>query len=217
MSSFEGVKRGAFIVFEGVDRCGKSTQVDLLGKSLTNAQNIRFPNRTSNIGQLINSYLSSATNMSDQAIHLLFSANRWEATEDMRKQLESGVTLICDRYAHSGVAFSSAKGLDMDWCVNCDRGLIAPDAIIYLDLSIEDAMKRGDFGLERYEKKDFQEQVRAKFTALQGVEAGHCMQWFTVDARKSKEELQAEIRGIAEAVVQRVQHTPIHTLWTKTK
>lgn len=73
-------KRGAFIVFEGIDRCGKSTQVDLLGKAL-NAKNIRFPDRTSAIGVMINSYLVSATNMNDQAIHLLFSANRWEAVE----------------------------------------------------------------------------------------------------------------------------------------
>jgi thymidylate kinase len=80
-SAAQGTKRGAFIVFEGIDRCGKSTQVDLLGKALDNAKNIRFPDRTSAIGQMINSYLVSATNMNDQAIHLLFSANRWEAVE----------------------------------------------------------------------------------------------------------------------------------------
>jgi thymidylate kinase len=39
---------------------------------------------------------------------------------------------ICDRYAFSGVAFSSAKGLDLDWCMSCDRGLPAPDAVIFL-------------------------------------------------------------------------------------
>jgi len=80
-SAAERKGRGAFIVFEGIDRCGKSTQVDLLGKALSNAKNIRFPDRTSAIGQMINSYLVSATNMNDQAIHLLFSANRWEAVE----------------------------------------------------------------------------------------------------------------------------------------
>lgn len=80
MTTFANTKkRGAFIVFEGIDRCGKSTQSELLGKSLANAENVRFPDRTSCIGTLINSYLSSASDMSDQTIHLLFSANRWEA------------------------------------------------------------------------------------------------------------------------------------------
>jgi len=37
------------------------------------------------------------------------------------------------------VAFSSAKGLDLEWCKACDRGLPAPDVIIYLDMPIEDA------------------------------------------------------------------------------
>ena len=72
-------KRGAFIVFEGIDRCGKSSQVEMLGKAIAGAENIRFPNRTSSIGKLINSYLAeTGANMSDQTIHLLFSANRWE-------------------------------------------------------------------------------------------------------------------------------------------
>lgn len=73
--------RGAFIVFEGIDRCGKSTQAALLSKSLPSSIGIRYPDRTSTIGTLINSYLASASNMSDETIHLLFSANRWEANE----------------------------------------------------------------------------------------------------------------------------------------
>ena len=48
---------------------------------------------------------------------------------------------VCDRYAYSGVAFTSAKGLDLDWCKTCDRGLPAPDCIIYLDMPIEEAAK----------------------------------------------------------------------------
>lgn len=49
------------------------------------------------------------------------------------------VSQVCDRYAYSGVAFTSAKGLDIEWCKNPDRGLPAPDCIIYLDLAVEEA------------------------------------------------------------------------------
>lgn len=133
-------KRGVFILFEGIDRCGKSTQCSMLSEYLSSkykSELIRFPDRTSSIGQLINSYLSSATNLNDQTIHLLFSANRWEAAKDIEAKLNSGCNLICDRYAYSGVAFSAAKGLDLEWCKSCDGGLPAPDVIIYLVIYLQ--------------------------------------------------------------------------------
>ena len=90
--------RGVFILFEGVDRCGKSTQAaminDYLNKSSKASELIRFPDRTSSIGQLINSYLQSTSQLSDQAIHLLFSANRWESSHSLISKLDSGVSLV---------------------------------------------------------------------------------------------------------------------------
>ena len=51
--------------------------------------------------------------MDDHAIHLLFSANRWEVAKSIREKLNAGITLVVDRYAYSGVAFTSAKaGMD---------------------------------------------------------------------------------------------------------
>ena len=143
--------RGAFIVLEGVDRCGKTTQCGLLLKHLLSlglsAMAIRFPDRTTSVGTLINSYLQSSQNLDDRAIHLLFSANRWEAVPSMTETLAAGTTLICDRYAHSGVAFSSGKdtGLTVDWCKGPDLGLPAPDAVIFLNLSQEESEQRGGY------------------------------------------------------------------------
>lgn len=144
-------KRGTFIVLEGVDRCGKTTQASLLVKHLIGiglaTVAMRFPDRTTMVGDLINQYLQSKSDLDDRAVHLLFSANRWEAAPTLRKALlEDGANIICDRYAHSGVAFSSSKPSlenDLDWCRACDVGLPAPDAIIFLDLSQEEAEQRG--------------------------------------------------------------------------
>ena len=149
-SNAGGNKRGAFIVFEGVDRCGKTTQCGLLLKHLLQlgvaAAAMRFPDRTTPVGLLINQYLQSNSNLDDRAIHLLFSANRWEASKELMDKLNNGTTIICDRYAYSGVAFSSAKpeaDLSLGWCQAPDVGLPAPDAVIFLDLTQEQAEQRG--------------------------------------------------------------------------
>lgn len=70
-------KRGAFIVFEGVDRSGKTTQAKLLADRLQ-AHHIRFPDRSTGIGSIIDRYLRKEVELEDHAVHLLYSANRWE-------------------------------------------------------------------------------------------------------------------------------------------
>jgi dTMP kinase len=145
-SSTRETKRGIFILFEGVDRCGKTTQSQLLAQKLADDTNdikaelIRFPDRTTTIGQIIDSYLKSKSELNDHSIHLLFSANRWEAKKSIEEKLNAGIHLVCDRYAYSGVAFTSAKeGMDLNWCKSCDSGLPSPDCIIYLDILPEEA------------------------------------------------------------------------------
>ncbi|KAJ3055139.1 hypothetical protein HK097_011376 [Rhizophlyctis rosea] len=85
----------------------------------------------------------------------------------MKQILESGTTLVVDRYAYSGAAYSAAKGLDLDWCKSPDVGLLIPDLVIYLDLVPSEAATRGDYGAERYEKVEFQEKVRNTFKKLE--------------------------------------------------
>jgi dTMP kinase len=144
--------RGALIVLEGIDRCGKTTQVGLLQETLgnKNARVMRFPDRTTAVGKIIDQYLQSNQVLDDRAVHLLFSANRWECAERIRTLLRAGTTIVCDRYAYSGVAFSAAKVnareefiLSLEWCQAPDRGLPAPDCVIFLDLAQDEAEKRG--------------------------------------------------------------------------
>ncbi len=59
---------------------------------------------------MLNEYLLNREyKLSDEAVHLLFSANRWEDKENIISDLKSGINLVCDRYAYSGVVYSAAK------------------------------------------------------------------------------------------------------------
>ena len=210
-------RRGAFIVLEGVDRCGKTTQCGLLVKKLISmsleASLFRFPDRTTTIGQLINDYLQNTKGkaVDDRAIHLLFSANRWEAADGLIQTLQNGTTVICDRYAYSGVAFSSAKNrgnkddLSIDWCKAPDAGLPAPDAVIFLDLDQAEAEKRGGYGAERYETREMQKSVREKFNELQiSDEKEGRTPWHVVDASMSLEQVEKHIFSIVKNVLNKV-------------
>jgi len=87
-------------------------------------------------------------------------------SEQILEHLKAGTTVVMDRYAFSGVAFSAAKGLDLEWCKVPDAGLPAPDVVLQLELSIEEAEQRGEFGQERYERRDFQQKVAEMYTRL---------------------------------------------------
>ena len=118
---------------------------------------------------MINAYLQGEAEQSDEAIHLLFSANRWEAVQGILSDLQAGYTVVVDRYAFSGAVYSAAKDnphLSLEWCWNPDIGLPRPDLVLFLDISPEDAAKRGGYGEERYERQDMQDKVRALFKRL---------------------------------------------------
>ncbi|NXC26337.1 KTHY kinase, partial [Campylorhamphus procurvoides] len=171
-----------------------------------------FPtDRTTEIGQLISSYLLREKNLEDHTIHLLFSANRWEHVPLMKEKLQQGITIVVDRYAFSGVAFTSAKGnFCLDWCKQPDVGLPKPDLILFLQLSPEAAAERENFGHERYESSSFQEKVLQSFCCLMEDKS---LNWKKVDASQSIEDLHREIKAIVEETMQEVQHKPLGELW----
>lgn len=107
----------------------------------------------------------------------------------MVRELEAGTTIICDRYAFSGIAFSAAKSLlssppsphstsqsstnltpsstlTYEWCRAPDMSLPAPDLVLFLDISPEAQAARGGYGQERYEKADLQRRVREVFRRI---------------------------------------------------
>lgn len=204
--------RGALIVLEGCDRTGKTTQAHKLVESLVadgkSAIFMRFPDRSTKIGGIINSYLGCGSELEDHAIHLLFSANRWEFLPKIMSTLYSGTSIIIDRYAFSGVAFSAAKeDMSLEWCKHSDVGLPKPDLVLFFDLSAEEAQKRAQYGDERYEKAEFQERVYSNYMMLLDDS------WKIIDANKTIDGLQNELKIEVLKTIEGVKDTKIGKLW----
>jgi len=207
-----GSSRGLFIVFEGLDRSGKSTQSKLLAEALeaegTKVKWAAYPDRSTAIGVLIDLYLRKRIELSDQVIHELFSANRWEKVPSILTDLSNGMNVICDRYAFSGVAYSTAKGLDFDWCKAPDIGLPCPDAV-FLHVDPKVGQTRSNFGDERYENVTMQGNVRREFQR-KALREG--VSWHDVDADRA-------INAIHDDIMRRVMATKqnkaaMKQLWT---
>jgi len=209
------VKRGALIVFEGCDRSGKTTQVkrlvETLNKTGCTTEMMRFPDRSTGIGSVINSYLTCSEELDDRAIHLLFSANRWEREKQIQRSLAAGTNIIIDRYAYSGVAFSAAKpGLSLNWCKQPDVGLPRPDLVVFMDVTEEVAKQRGGFGEERYEVAEFQRRVRQNYKQLKDEI------WVEVCADGSLEEVESKLLDIITKELAK-ERGGVSKLWQESK
>lgn len=139
----------------------------------------------------------------------------------IEKSLQSGETIICDRYAFSGLAFSASKIrpgsqsyplLDYEWCRVPDVGLPAPDITLFLDVSADVARKRGGYGEERYEKEDVQRRVRDVFVRISEHVQGGGGRWEVIDADETQEEVQEVVWKTVQELVAGVD-APLEKLW----
>ena len=98
-------------------------------------------------------------------------------------------------------------GLSIDWCKRPDVGLPKPDLVCFLDVSEEVAIKRADFGGERYEMTEFQRKVCDNYEKLRDES------WVTVSADGGVEEVEEQLFKIVEAEGDRDNKTELGKLW----
>ena len=146
--------RGRLITFEGIDGCGKSTQLEMLAEALRSRGHriivTREPGGTT-IGERVRELLSSdATDAIQPATELLLivAARAQHAAQVLRPAVESGNIVISDRYTDSSVAFQGyGRGLDLAMIDNVNRlatGGLTPDLTILFDLDATVAQARLD-------------------------------------------------------------------------
>jgi len=212
--------RGAFILFEGCDRVGKSTQcsmlVEYLKKEGHTVELFRFPDRSTQIGKTIDAYLQNKANLNDRMIHLMFSLNRHECSSKIVAALNAGKTVVCDRYCFSGAAYTMAKSKDFeyDWCIMPDIGLPAPDLVLFLDMDVTQAAERSEYGGERYERIDLQKRIRENFHTIKGNTGSRAdgVEWKAFDATRPIDSIHEELRAAASDVIKRAAVVPMRRL-----
>lgn len=141
---------GLFIVFEGGEGSGKSTQAELLHRRLLDARQqaalVREPGTTT-LGLYLREYLKSKQPLSLESELLLFAAARAQLVSDqIRPALEKGIHVIADRFAGSTVAYQGyGRGIKLeviDYLNDYVTGGLAPDVTFLLDANPGDALER---------------------------------------------------------------------------
>ena len=153
MTNDEGRMKGFFITVEGIDGCGKSTQLELLAAELQrrgfDVVATRQPGGTA-IGQAIRSLIvNDHRNLAPMAELLLMMADRAQHVAQLIKpNLEAGRIVLSDRYIDSSVAFQGyGRGIDIATVDELNRlatGGLLPDLTLLFDLDLEQARARLD-------------------------------------------------------------------------
>lgn len=165
-------QRGLFFVVEGMDRAGKTTQIALLTEALTKmypgvlVHTTKFPDTEYDSGKECRLYLSGKLKLTIEEAHALFALNRRDAEAKIRAWLDAGDYVVCDRYAHSGVAYSVAKGMLFEEAMRADRGLLRPDVVLFLCADAGELAKRADYGAELHDNVELQTRVKAVYDKL---------------------------------------------------
>ncbi len=145
------MKKGKFIVFEGIDGCGKSTQTKLLHEALHKRNLTVFLSAepTNNlIGRIIKQAFSGEVVLNNLSIAGLFVADRLDhilnPNYGLLHKLEKCDALVCDRYYLSSLAYQSVFG-SMEWIESLNSkamDLLKPDLTFYLDIDPKISMER---------------------------------------------------------------------------
>jgi len=155
-------KKGKFIVLEGIDGSGTSTQADLLTKYLIGQEvttHQTFEPSTGPIGTMIRQILfgritiskeenpfRKGSNLFDTQMAHLYAADRhdhlYNDVDGVMKSLAAGKTVICTRYYFSSLAYHCNTERDWEFVTNLNAEFPQPDLVIYLNHTVEASLER---------------------------------------------------------------------------
>ncbi len=164
--------KGTFITFEGIDGCGKSTQVKMLVEALNKHQRktilVREPGGTT-ISEEIRDILlhRHLTDICDRTEALLMTGSRAQLTyEVILPNLNRGKNVIADRYYDSTLAYQGGgRELDLDWLIKLNQFAtygLEPNVTFFVDVLPEEAIRRKSQEPDRIERAGIELQMRVR-------------------------------------------------------
>ncbi len=196
-------KEGKFIVLEGPDGCGKSTQVELLSNWLKNekyqVKHTKEP--TDNpIGKVLRKSLNDEIEMPPETQALLFAGDRSLHVSNIIKPcLESGKIVITGRYLPSSLVYQPSLGLSREWIEKINKYAINPDLTIVIDVPPEVGTKRVDNtgDSDKFESNlELQKKVRNSYKKL-AKEKNYPI----IDGTKPKETVHEKIKNKVKKIL----------------
>jgi len=183
------------VVTEGIDGCGKETQIKLLQEKL-DCKVFKYPTKNY---QILNDYLEKKVSPDPKALFLLFLADIADDQENVRKALSENKLVILDRYVFSTISYE-VNGIDYarGKTIVENTGYLKPDMVILLDIDSKTSQerKKKQKELDRYEENaEYLEKVRSNFLKLY-EERFLTPNWHKIDSTKDIETVHAEIMKI---------------------
>jgi len=195
-----------FIAFEGLDGCGKSTQLNLLFNYLKSLNKkvikVREPGGTE-VGETIRSILLNRDiDINERAELLLFLSSRAQLVEEIIKPaIKSGYYVLADRFADSSVAYQGGgRNLGMETVDLLNRFAtdnVYPDLVFFIDISVDLALKRLNLkNKDRLEKegRDFLEKVRNSYMEIAKTKSN----FIIINGERDVNEIFSEIKEIMD-------------------
>jgi len=188
-------KRGAFIVIEGLDGSGKTTQAKLLASRLSRSHQAVYTAEPSQgrIGTYIRgSCLYGEKRLPPPVEALLFAADRLEHVEnEIKPAVAEGKLVVCDRYVYSSLAYQGSADLSISWIAEVNRYALKPDFAVFIDVSPEKVLQRLNRRKSVMETVETQRKVREIY--LQSVAKSDL---YRVNGDKSIEEVAEDLAAV---------------------
>jgi dTMP kinase len=177
--------KGAFIIIEGLDGSGKTTQAKLLSANLQPTYKAFCTAEPSHgkIGTYIrNRVLYGESRASTVVEALLFAADRIEHIQnEVQPALDEGKIVVCDRYTYSSLAYQGSAGLSLEWIEAINQNALKPDFALFIDVDPEIVLSRLKRKKSVMENLETQRKVREVY--LKFVERGDLIR---IDGDKPK-------------------------------